>query len=288
MRGTPETMTLLRPRTAAEAVRLYGAVPGALPLAGGTDLMVAWNLGELDGRSVLDLSALDAWRRVVATKRGVRIGALATHAAIRDHPAIRRLFPLLAASGATVGGIQIQNRGTLGGNLANASPAGDTFPALAVYEAVVLTRSVHGRRRLRLDELFAGPKQTRLEPGELIEAVELAALRRTPDRVVFRKVGTRAAQAISKVVVAGLLWLTPDGRVEALRVAAGSVAPTVKRLRAVERAMIGVAPTEEAVERALARLTDDIAPIDDIRSTRDYRLLVCRRLVEAFLRQRSV
>ena len=252
-------------RTAAQAVRLYHAAPHAVPIAGGTDLMVSWNLGAIDGRTVLDLSALDAWRTIVATKRAVRIGALATHAAIRDDDDIARHFSLLAASAATVGARQIQNRGTLGGNLANASPAGDTFPALSVYEATVLTRSTAGRRRLPLDDLFAGPKRTRLEPGELIEAVELVILRRPPGRVLFRKVGTRAAQAISKVVIAGLLWLTPDGRVDALRLAAGSVAPTVKRLRAVEAAMIGLVPSEDAIDRAVARLTDDVSPIDDDR-----------------------
>jgi len=286
MRGTPDSMTVLRPRSPREALRLYQATPDALPLAGGTDMMVAWNLGALDGRRVLDLSALEAWR-AIGTKNGmVRIGALATHAAIRDHRAIRRDFPLLAQSAATVGGVQIQNRGTLGGNLANASPAGDTFPALAVYEATICTRSASRGRRLAMDAFFAGPKLTHLAPGELIEAIELTRLPRPPDREIFRKVGTRAAQAISKVVIAGLLWLTPDGRVDRLRVAVGSVAPTVKRLRAVEAAMQGLRPTESTVLAAVARVAEDISPIDDLRSTKAYRLLVSQRLLAQFLQPR--
>jgi CO/xanthine dehydrogenase FAD-binding subunit len=277
-------MTVLRPRTPREAVRLYGETPDALPLAGGTDLLVAWNLGALDRRSIIDLSALDAWRAIVPARAHVRIGALATHAAIRDHRVIRRAFPLLAAGAATVGGIQIQNRGTLGGNLANASPAADTVPPLSVYDASVLTRSSAGTRSLALEAFFAGPKRTTLERGELVEAVDLVYPSRPPDRDVFRKVGTRAAQAISKVVMAGLLWLAPDGRVEEVRVAVGSVAPTVRRLRAAEAAMAGQWPTGEAIARAVAHLEDDIAPIDDLRSTRAYRLRVCQRLLKDFLR----
>ena len=232
-------MTVLRPRSPREAVRLFEATPDALPLAGGTDVMVAWNLGTLDGRTVIDLSRLDAWRGIAASRRGVRIGALTTHATVRHHRVIRRDFPLLSESAATIGGVQIQNRGTIGGNLANASPAGDTFPALAVYQAIVKVRSSAGSRSLAFDAFFAGPKRTHLAPGELIEAVELARPTRPPDRQVFRKVGTRAAQAISKVVMAGVLWLTPDGRIEELRVALGSVAPTVRRLRAAEAAHEG-------------------------------------------------
>jgi CO/xanthine dehydrogenase FAD-binding subunit len=284
MRGTPESMTVLRPRNARGAMKLYAATPGALPIAGGTDVMVAWNLGALDGRAVLDLSAIDAWRAIEASRTKVRIGALATHAAIRDHRAVRRLFPLLSESAATVGGVQIQNRGTLGGNLANASPAADTFPALSVYEAVVVVSSTAGSRRCAIDDLFAGPKRTHLGPGELIEAVEITVPGRPPDRQLFRKVGTRAAQAISKVVMAGVLWLAPDGRVEGLRVAVGSVAPTVKRLRAAERAVTDLLLTDAVVEQAIACVSDDISPIDDLRSTREYRLLVAQRLLGDFLR----
>jgi CO/xanthine dehydrogenase FAD-binding subunit len=277
-------MTVLRPRNAREAVRLYAATPEALPLAGGTDVMVSWNLGTLDGRPVLDLSLVDAWRAIAAKGTSIRIGALATHAAIRDHRVVERHFPLLSASAATIGGIQIQNRGTLGGNLANASPAADTFPALSVYEAVVIVCSTAGSRRCAIDDLFAGPKRTHLGPGELIEAIEMTAPRRPPDWQFFRKVGTRAAQAISKVVMAGVLWLAPDGRVAELRMAVGSVAPTVKRLRAVERAVNGDVLSEAAIERAIACVGEDIAPIDDVRSTREYRMLVCQRLVGDFLR----
>jgi CO/xanthine dehydrogenase FAD-binding subunit len=283
VRGDAEAATLLRPRTPDEAMRLLGRHEGALPLAGGTDLMVAWNAGGLAGRTFVDLSRLDSWREIRATPHSLSIGALVTHTQLVRHALVRRRLPLLAAACATVGGVQIQNRGTLGGNLANASPAGDTFPPLAVHEAVVHTVSARGRRELALEAFFTGPKRTCLEPGELIESVAVPLPRQTPARARFRKVGTRAAQAISKVVAAGLLWTGRNGRVEELRFAVGSVAPTVRRLRSAEEAVRGERLTPAVVREACARVERDIAPIDDVRSTAEYRLAVSRSLLGAFL-----
>ncbi|MFA6004149.1 MAG: FAD binding domain-containing protein, partial [Elusimicrobiota bacterium] len=130
MRGSAPSMKVIRPQSAAEAVSLYAQHPKAAPLAGGTDFMVLWNLGERNGRQILDLSAIPEWRGIHKTATGLRIGALATHAEIRDHAQVKKHLPLLAQACAVVGAAQIQNRGTLGGNIANASPAGDTFPAL--------------------------------------------------------------------------------------------------------------------------------------------------------------
>src|SRR5262245_37672871 len=132
MKGDALAATLVRPRTPAEACRLLERTSGALPLAGGTDAMVAWNAGELSGRTFVDVSGFRQWARIRSSGNGVAIGALATHTAIIRDPMVRRHIPLLAAACATVGGVQIQNRGRLGGNIANASPAGDTFPPLAV------------------------------------------------------------------------------------------------------------------------------------------------------------
>lgn len=281
MRGDSSTMSLLRPADAAEALRLYAKRPDAMPLAGGTDVMVSWNMGLLNGRAVLDLSRVGEWARVRVSTEAARIGALVTHAQVQEHPILRKQFPLLVSACATVGAAQIQNRGTIGGNLANASPAGDTFPPLAVYDATVLAASGKGRRRIPLLELFAGVKRTRLEPGELIEAVELPYPAR-PARAMFRKIGTRAAQAISKTVGAGLLWLE-KGKIGACRLAFGSVAPTVRRLRTVEEFVVGKKPGPELARRAALLVERDISPIDDIRSTRAYRLKVTANLVRDFL-----
>jgi CO/xanthine dehydrogenase FAD-binding subunit len=283
MRGAPETMTVLRPRTPAEAVRLFGEHPGAVPLAGGTDFMVVWNLGLLNGRTVLDLSRLSEWGHVRPLRGGLELGALVTHARLRDDPRVRAAFPLLAQAASVIGAVAIQNRGTLGGNIANASPAGDTFPPLAVYEAVVRTASPHAERRLPFLDIFAGVKRTTLEPAELIVAVEIPSLRMPPSRQLFRKVGTRAAQALSKTVAAGLLWLDRESRVEELRFALGAMAPTVRRLRAAEEAVLGRKLTQATIDRAVELLAEDVAPIDDVRSTAAYRLAVSRRLLRAFL-----
>jgi CO/xanthine dehydrogenase FAD-binding subunit len=162
-------MTLLRPRSVEEALRLYAANPGAVPLAGGTDFMVAWNAGAANGRTILDLSRLTPWKRIVETKTGVRVGALVTHRELQVHPLIRKRLPLLVGACATIGGRQIQSRGTLGGNIANASPAGDTFPSLAVYEARVRLRSARESRILPFLDVFTGVKKTTLARGELID-----------------------------------------------------------------------------------------------------------------------
>jgi xanthine dehydrogenase small subunit len=283
MRGDAAATTLLRPRSPAEAVRLIASRHDALPIAGGTDLMVAWNAGSLAGRTFLDLSTLREWARIRAVKTGALVGSLATHTELQRHPLVRRRFPLLAQACATVGGVQIQNRGTIGGNIANASPAGDTFPPLAVYEAAVVVVSARGRREVPFLDVFTGPKRTSLAPGELIEAVRLPFPARPPARQVFRKVGTRAAQAISKTVAAGLLWKRRDGSVEELRFALGSMAPTVRRLRRSEAFVRGKRLTPEVVREACALLAEDVSPIDDVRSTADYRLAVSRNLLFRFL-----
>lgn len=283
MRGAPRTMKLLRPVTPGEAVRLYSRHPHALPLAGGTDVMVMWNAGLLNGRTVLDLSDLRGWTRIRGSSESLLVGALATHAAVRKHEEVAARFPLLARACSEVGSVQVQNRGTIGGNIANASPAGDTFPPLAVYEATVHTVSPLCGRKLPFLDVFAGVKKTALKPAELIETVELPVLKRRPSRQLFRKVGTRAAQAISKTVAAGLLWLRRDGRVEELRFALGSMAPTVRRLRAAEECVRGKKLTPPVVREACALLAEDVSPIDDIRSTRGYRLRVSQNILRSFL-----
>ncbi len=283
MRGDPGTMTFLCPRSSAQAVALYEKNPQAIPLAGGTDFMVPWNRGELNNRTILDLSAVHEWHSIRATEAGLHLGSLVTHSELQRDPVLLKHFPLLARAASVVGASQIQNRATLGGNIANASPAGDTFPALAVYEAVVKTASPHGQRSIPVREVFAGVKKTTLGPCELIASVELPFPRREPDRQIFRKVGARAAMAISKTVAAGLLWLETDGTVQELRFALGSMAPTVRRLRAVEKFVKGKSLVPEVVSQARELLKKDVSPIDDWRSTAEYRLHVSQNLLEAFL-----
>jgi carbon-monoxide dehydrogenase medium subunit len=196
---------------------------------------------------------------------------------------VRREFPLLARACAVVGAEQIQNRGTLGGNIANASPAADTFPPLAVYDATVKTVSRKGQRGLPFLETFSGVKKTSLEPGELISAIEIPYLSRRPYRQLFRKVGTRAAMAISKAVASGLIWLERDRTVRELRFALGSMAPTVRRLQTAEEFVKGRRLTPEVAAEACELMKKDISPINDFRSTAEYRLRVSQNLLSDFL-----
>ena len=275
-------MRVLRPRSAREALELYARHDDAVPLAGGTDFMVAWNAGNENGRVILDLSAIASWKRVRETRDGVRLGALTTHWQLQRDARVAKRLPLLADACKTVGGRQIQTRGTLGGNIANASPAGDTFPPLAVYDAAVRLRSASGRRAVPFVDIFAGVKKTVLTPGELIESVQIVYPKK-PARALFRKVGTRAASAISKTVASGLLWLSRDGSVRELRFALGSMAPTVRRLHAVESFVAGKKLTPKVSDEAVSLLEEDVSPIDDLRSTRLYRLEVSRNILRGFL-----
>ena len=171
------------------------------------------------------------------------------------------------------------------GNVANASPAADSVPPLLVYDARVHVASASGRRVVPIDEMFAGVKKTTLEPGELIEAIELPMPARPPDRQIFRKVGTRAAQAISKIVLAGCCGLAKDATVPSVRLALGSMAPTPRRLRQAEAVLKGRRLIPDIVSEAVEAVAADVSPIDDVRSTSAYRLGTAQRIVAAFLEQ---
>jgi CO/xanthine dehydrogenase FAD-binding subunit len=239
------------------------------PLAGCTDLYVSLNFGTLRQTRFVDLWRLDELRGIERRGRALRLGALTTYTELIRSPIVNRELPMLVAAAREIGGTQIQNRGTLGGNVANGSPAGDTLPVLAVSDVLVELRSVSGTRRVPFTSFFTGYRRTLARPDELIVAFEIPAV---PGRQWFRKVGTRAAQAISKVVLAGVRGSRP-------RIAVGSVAPTVVRLTKTEAALAGGASIPEAQQVMLT----EIAPIDDVRSTAEYRRRVAMNLLEQFL-----
>jgi CO/xanthine dehydrogenase FAD-binding subunit len=260
---------LLVPRTLRDALRMLQDEGSLVPMAGCTDLYVALNFGTLPQTRFLNLWGLEDLRGIARRGKAVRIGALSTYTDLIQSRIVNRELPMLVAAAREVGGVQIQNRGTLGGNVANASPAGDTLPVLAAAEAMVELRSAAGVRHVPITAFYAGYRKTVARPDELITAFEVPAL--AGQRQYFRKVGTRAAQAISKVVVAGIGGESP-------RVAIGSVAPTVLRLPATEAALARGTPIAE-VQRVM--LTE-IAPIDDVRSTAEYRRRVAANLVAEF------
>ena len=271
MPGSVADRQLFEPRTLRDALRMLDQERPLTPMAGCTDLYVSLNFGALSATRFLNLWTLDELRSIVERDGLLSIGALCTYTdVIRSRP-VRARLPMLAAAAREIGGPQIQNRGTLGGNIANASPAGDTLPVLAAADAVVVIASSAGTRRVPLLEFYTGYRRTVLEAHELIVAVEVPRVR---GRQWFRKVGTRAAQAISKVVMAAV----DDSGGEPARIAIGSVGPTVLRLPSTEAALAAGARIDEAQRMLL----DEIAPIDDVRSTADYRRRVAANLLASF------
>lgn len=270
-------MIALRPRTLEEAVGYLGDDPGLVPTAGCTDLMVRGieALHRMD--RVIDLLGIAELRGIREVDGGLEIGATTSFSEIRRSSAVRAAFPSLAQAASQIGGWQIQNRATLGGNLANASPAGDSLPVLLVLEATIVLASAAGLREVPYTELHTGYRKTALQPGEIVARVRLPYLSQGSVQS-FRKVGTREAQSISKVVVA-LAGRVEGGRIADLRLAAGSVAATPVRLRGAEQAVRGMAPEAEAAAVAGRAAAQEVTPIDDVRSTAEYRKFALERVV---------
>jgi CO/xanthine dehydrogenase FAD-binding subunit len=267
MRTATSELVILRPKTWRDALGMLHDDPHLIPLAGCTDLYVAVNFGTLSGSRFLDLWPLDPLRRITMTDDVLSIGALATYTDIIKSRHVRRALPMLVEAARQIGGPQIQNRGTIGGNVANASPAGDTLPVLAAAEAFVMLRSAAAERRVPFDEFYTGYRTTVRRPEELIVSIEIP---KQKGAQWFRKVGTRAAQAISKVVIAAV-------RDDRPRVAIGSVAPTVVRVPRTEAALAA-----GSIDDAVKILAEEIKPIDDVRSTAEYRRTVTLNLLRRF------
>ncbi|MCP3914091.1 MAG: hypothetical protein GY711_00870 [bacterium] len=246
-------------------------------LAGGTDLMVEFRTGRTRAENVVDIWRVDELRGIAAEGDGLRLGALTTCAELVRDPLVRERAAILAEAADEVGAEQIKNRATLGGNLGTASPAADLNPVLVALDARVELVSTQGKRELEADAFLRGYRETARRPDELIGAVLIPPPRKR--RSAFRKVGTRRAQAISKVVVAATVELE-GGVVRSVRAAAGSVAPRTVRLRGLE-ALVGQQPSADAIAAAVRAV--DVTPIDDVRSTAAYRELVLRRVLVTML-----
>jgi xanthine dehydrogenase small subunit len=325
MRTAISALTLLEPRSLREALAMLHDKGPLTPLAGATDLYVSLNFGTLPQRSLLNLWGLDELRQIELREEALVIGALITYTQLLRSDVVRERLPMLCEAARQVGGHQIQNRGTIGGNIANGSPAGDTLPVLAAAEATVVLQSVAGSRRVAFTKFYTGYRQSVMRQDELIVAVEVPPVL---GRQWFRKVGTRAAQAISKIVFAGV-WGPPsvqdaggragsDGpraqrgpkaravqaaqpahparaaraaqaghgaapeeksvRQPVVRIALGSVAPTVVRAPKTEALLAAGGP----IEAAQRVLQNEIAPIDDVRSSAAYRRRVTANLLAQF------
>jgi CO/xanthine dehydrogenase FAD-binding subunit len=282
MRGNPEAHTLVTPGTLAGVLDLLANEPGEwTPIAGGTELMVAYAAGRLSARKLVNLWGIPDLRFIETTPESIVIGAVSTFSDIRRCAEIATDFPLLAKSGTWIGSIANQSRATLGGNLVNGSPAADSSPTLLVYDAEIEMVSVRGTRRIVYHDFHTGYKQNALAADELLYAVYLPR-RFSQHRHYVRKVGTRRAMAISKVALAGTA-LVEAGKVNEIRLAAASLAAFPTRLYRTEDALQGNVIDAGNIEAARTTLQAEILPIDDIRSTAEYRKCVAGNLLREFL-----
>ncbi len=266
-------MKIHEPATIDEALEVKARHPDAVPFAGGTDLLPLWSSSRCRPDRVVLLSGCDDSKGIVDEKGGLFIGAGATHSEISQHRAVIEHFPALADAAASIGAPAIRNMGTLGGNVANASPAADLPPALIACGAeAVLASAKNGRRSLAMEDFFRSYQTTALEPDELLLGVRLG-VPPSGTRTFFRKVGTRKAQACAKLSVA--LSARIDGRrITSIRIAAGSVAPIPLRLTDVEERIEGQELNKELVRAAHTLSAAAVTPIDDVRSTAHYRRFV--------------
>jgi len=284
MRGHVPSYALVSPASLSDALGVLAREPGIWqPFAGGTDLMVLLEAGRLPHRNYLNIRNLAELRGIEVSEAHVTLGALTTYTEVQSNPVLREEFPMLCQAASETGGLAIQNRGTLGGNIVNASPAADSPPALLAYNAEVELFSVHGSRWVPYQSFHTGYKQTIMQPDELLAHIRLPRLR--PDLThYYRKVGTRKAQAISKVCFAATARID-EGIIDVMRIALGSIAPIPLRCRKTEEVLHGATLNEKIVEKARVELAREIAPIDDIRSTKSYRLRVSLNLLDDFLHQ---
>lgn len=273
MRTALSSLSLRRPSTLRDALHMMADEGSLTPMAGCTDLFVNLYFGAAQERRFIDLWPVPELRGISGDQHTLRIGALTTYSELIASDLVRRRVPMLAAAAREVGGRQIQNRGTIGGNVANASPAGDALPVLAAADAVIVLQSASAERRVAVTEFYTGYRSSVRHANELIVAVELP---RIDGRQYWRKVGTRRAQAISKVMCAAV-------RGDQVKIAFGSVAPTVVRVPKTEATLA----RGGSLEQAQAALREEIAPVDDARSTAEYRRAVSMNLLADFLQVTS-
>ena len=266
-----DTLTLERPRSLKAALLLLARDPALTPIAGCTDVYVSMQFGTTQQQRFIDLWNLDELRGITVKGDVLRVGALTTYTELIDSKVVNKRLPMLVAASREVGGVQIQNRGTLGGNIANASPAGDTLPVLAAAGARVVLRSDRGQRTVPFETFYTGYRASVRQPHELITAIEFPQIRGAQ---WWRKVGPRRAQAISKIMIAGIRG-AKGGEV---RIAFGSVGPTV----VLASKAASILQSGGSVADAQTALLTEITPIDDIRSTREYRGRVAANLLAEF------
>jgi len=282
MRGDPAKHELVAPGSLGAVLNLLAAEPGRwTPIAGGTELMVAFSAGRLTIPKLVSLWGIPDLRMIETTPQSIVIGAATTFLDIRRHAVVAAELPLLAKAASWIGSIANQSRATLGGNLVNGSPAADSSPALLACDAEIEMISVRGTRRAPYAEFHTGYKRNVLASDELLYAIHLPR-RFAQHKQYLRKVGTRRAMAIAKVAL-GATALVEQNIIQEIRIGAASLAPYPARLLQTEAALLGHTITRDAVQAARSALLAEVQPIDDIRSTAEYRRRVAANLLDEFL-----
>jgi len=271
-----------RAKDVADALKILNSHAGARAFSGGTDLMVQFESGRLPEGLYVDIFGLSELRYIKTENDHVEIGAGATYADIRENPFLQKHFPLLVEAAKLTGAIAIQNRGTLGGNIANASPAADTPPALLAYQCEIILISANGKRTMPYEKFHLDYKKTALNVGELIHSLRVRIPAANAIQF-YRKVGTRSAQAISKICMAGCLSMDSSKKINDIQIAWGSMAPIPKRSAAVAAVLLNQTLTPALIDKAVAALSQDLSPIDDVRSDKVYRMTVAQNIMRQYL-----
>ena len=282
----PAPFAYARAKSVEHAIELLARPDGeARLLAGGQSLIATLNMRLSAPKLLIDLNGVNGLAGIAIKNGMVEIGALTRHAEAERSADIVRHAPLIALAMPHIGHAAIRNRGTLGGNIANSSPAADSLPALLVYETELELVSTQGARWVAYRDFHTGYKTTVMRTDELISAIRLPRV--TADWQQYaRKVGTRKAQAISKVCFAGMAQVEA-GTIKDIRLAFGSVAPVPVRALATENVLQKQKVDQTMLKNARTTLLNELKPIDDMRSTADYRAHVAGNLLEEFLRQLS-
>ena len=240
-------------------------------VAGSTDFLVRWRAGFWHPEYVVNIQHVPGLDRVAYSRRnGLRLGALVSIQTLEEHPAIRQHYPALAAAAAAFAGVQVRNLATVGGNICNASPSGDTLPALLAYEAECRLSGPEGHRQVPLEQLFTGPGQTVLARDEVLTEITLPAPAPNTGSL-YIKHSPRGAMDIATVGVASAVTVDRSGECTGARIALGAVAPTPLRSHAAEDLMLGKRLDADVLQAAADAAMAQASPIDDLRGTADYR-----------------
>jgi CO/xanthine dehydrogenase FAD-binding subunit len=282
MRGNAEVHDLVAPGSLSAVLELLASEPGKwTPIAGGTELMVAFSAGRLNAPKLVSLWGIPDLSFIRSHSQNIVIGGATTFLELRKNAAIAAELPLLAKAASWIGSVANQTRATLAGNLVNGSPAADSSPALVAYDAEIEMTSVRGSRRIPYSEFHTGYKRNVLAPDELLSAIHIPR-RFARHKQYLRKVGTRRAMAIAKVALGATARLE-QGTIREIRLGAASLAPFPVRLKQTEAALLGQAVSRDTMLAALRALLAEVKPIDDIRSTAEYRRRVAANLLKEFL-----